>query len=244
MNNPPDKSPQPGSFEFDSLRNAHRYRAAVLNEFAPYLHGRVLEVGAGIGQFTAMLIGRPGINELVAVEPNPDFCRVLRETCPGVAVHVGTARTLPPGPTWDAIVSINVLEHIPDDEAELKTYASILRAGRGRLCLFVPAGREIYAPIDRDFGHYRRYGRAELREKLARAGFAIDSLHYFNGIGYLLWWLNFCVLRRRRFGVLSVRCFDRLVLPVVHAIETRITRPPVGQSLVAIACPKEACSRE
>lgn len=238
MNESTEQSPQPASFEFDSLRNAHRYRAAVLKEFAPWLRGRVLEVGAGIGQFTAMLIGRPGITELVAVEPNPDFCRVLGETCPGVSVHVGTVQTLPPGPPWDAIVSINVLEHIPDDDTELKTYASILRAEQGRLCLFVPAGKEIYAPIDRDFGHYRRYGRRELREKLARAGFAIDSLHYFNAIGYLLWWLNFCVLRRRRFGVWAVRLFDRLVLPVVHAIETGIARPPVGQSLVAIARPK------
>ncbi|MDH7502383.1 MAG: class I SAM-dependent methyltransferase, partial [Verrucomicrobiota bacterium] len=217
---------------------AHRYRAAVLKEFAPYLCGRVLEVGAGVGQFTAMLMGRPGIDELVAVEPNPDFCRVLRGTCPRVVVHAGTVQTLPPGPPWDAIVSINVLEHIANDEAELNTYASILATGRGRLCLFVPARQEIYAPIDRDFGHYRRYARGELLEKLARAGFAIDSLHYFNGIGYLLWWLNFCVLRRRRFGVWAVQWFDRLVLPAVHAVETRIMRPPVGQSLVAIACPK------
>lgn len=238
MNGLPDKSPQFGSFEFDSLRNAHRYRAAVLKEFDSCLRGRVLEVGAGIGQFTSMLLTRPGIDELVAVEPNPDFCRVLRETCPRVAVHVGTVQTLPPGPPWDAIVSINVLEHIADDEAELKTYASILCAGRGRLCLFVPARQEIYAPIDRDFGHHRRYGRRELLEKLARAGFAIDLLHYFNGIGYLLWWLNFCVLRRRRFGVWAVRWYDRLVLPVVNAVETRIARPPVGQSLVAIARPQ------
>lgn len=33
----------------------------------------------------------------------------------------------------------------------------------------------------------------------------------------------------------KVRAFDRVVFPVVHKLETKILRPPFGQSLLAIA---------
>ncbi|MCX8107704.1 MAG: class I SAM-dependent methyltransferase [Verrucomicrobiae bacterium] len=229
-----DCSAPPTDFEFDTLREAQNYRLAILNEFTAVLGGRVLEVGAGIGQMTALLSRQPRIEELVAVEPNPGYSALLKQACPRVEVHTGTVRTLPKGPPWDAIVSVNVLEHIPDDETELAIYASILKSPGGRLCLFVPAGPKIYAPIDRDFGHYRRYRKAELCQKLERAGFATDVIHYFNGVGYLLWWFNFLVLRKRRFSRSAVRVFDRLVFPLVYRIESTAFRPPIGQSVVAI----------
>lgn len=73
----------------------------------------------------------------------------------------------------DAIVSVNVLEHIARDQAELVAYRSLLGRTSGCLCLFVPAGPGIYAPIDRDFGHHRRYTRPELDRKLPRGTTAV-----------------------------------------------------------------------
>jgi hypothetical protein len=77
-------------------------------------------------------------------------------------------------------ISGELPEHTEEDEAELKRYSQLLRARRGALCLFVPARPEIYAPIDKDFGHFRRYTYSELRQKLQRAGFTIEHQHYFN----------------------------------------------------------------
>jgi hypothetical protein len=104
----------------------------------------------------------------------------------------------------------------------------------GHLCLFVPARPEIYAPIDRDFGHHRRYTWPELARKLDACGFNILKLHYFNCMGYLAWWMNFCALKRRTFDVAAVRGFDRLIFPAVYWAESRIFRPPIGQSLLAV----------
>src|SRR5262249_38228428 len=103
------------------------------------------------------------------------------------------------------------------------------------LCLFVPARPEIYGPIDRDFGHFRRYTAPELQAKLVRAGFAIHRLNYFNFTGYFAWWLSFCVLKKRRFAAGNVRFYDRAVFPIVHALESKLLRPPFGQSLLAVA---------
>jgi SAM-dependent methyltransferase len=237
MSDRPNEIAETADFEFDALAQARNYRAALFAEFGSFLRGAVLEVGAGVGQMTEHLLRLPGVERALAVEPDRAFCARHRARFPDHEVLEGTAADVPPGQGWDAVLSINVLEHIRQDEAELKLYARLLQARRGGLCLFVPARPEIYAPIDKDFGHFRRYTRPELRQKLVSAGFSIKALNYFNSIGYFAWWLNFCVARKRRFEKEKVRFFDRLIFPAAHALESKLFRPPFGQSLLAVASP-------
>lgn len=232
VNTPPSN---PTSFEFDALAQAVNYRRALFAEFGPFLRGEVIEVGAGIGQMTDHLARLPNVRRALAVEPDPAFCAQHRAQFPAHEILQGTAANLPPGTACDAVLSINVLEHIREDEAELARYATLLRPRSGALCLFVPARPEIYAPIDHDFGHFRRYTRPELRRKLTAAGFHILRLNYFNSVGYFAWWLNFRFLKKRVFEPQKVRLFDRAIFPVVHALESKILRPPFGQSLIAVA---------
>lgn len=234
---PPNAAACSEDFEFAALDQARHYRARLLHEFGADLAGRVLEVGAGIGQVTTELRAHPGVREVVAVEPEPRFCDRLRARLPGLRVVCGTVAALGEDRQWDALLSVNVLEHIADDGAELRAYCERLAARRGALCLFVPARPELYAPIDRDFGHYRRYTRPGLRARLEAAGFRIERLRYYNCAGYFAWWLNFRLLRRRHFDLAGVRCFDRLIFPWVHTLETRVCAPPFGQSLLAVARP-------
>lgn len=222
-------------FEFEALREARNYRAALIHEFRPWLKGDVIEVGAGIGQMTAHLRELADIRRLIAIEPDANLCRQHREVIPGHELYEGTIVDAPAGAEWDAIFSVNVLEHIERDAEELARYAALLRSRRGVFCVLVPARPEIYAPIDRDFGHFRRYTRPELRGKLESAGFAIERLSYFNCVGYFAWWLNFRVLGQRVFEVGKVRLYDRAIFPTVHWLESRVMRPPFGQSLIAVA---------
>jgi SAM-dependent methyltransferase len=235
MSEPPNAQATTESFEFEALEKAANYRAAVLDEFRPFLRGRVLEVGAGIGQFTGELAAVPTIAELVSVEPDARFCARFRQMHPGRSLVQGTVEAVPVAPPWDALVSVNVLEHIQDDAGELVRWHQRLCGCEGYLCLFVPARQEIYATLDRDFGHFRRYQRSELRRKLTSAGFSVRRLHYFNCVGYVAWWMNFCLLKKRHFDVGAVSFFDRVIFPVVHLVESRAMRPPIGQSLLAVA---------
>lgn len=222
-------------FEFEALREARNYRAALIREFHRWLAGDVIEIGAGIGQMTTHLRELAGIRRLIAVEPDEALCRQHRQAHPGHELHQGIIADVPAADGWDAILSINVLEHIEHDAEELARYAALLRARHGVFCVLVPARPEIYAPIDRDFGHFRRYTRPELRGKLERAGFRIERLCYFNAVGYFAWWLNFRVLGKRTFEIGKVRFFDRAIFPLVHAVESKLVRPPFGQSLIAAA---------
>jgi SAM-dependent methyltransferase len=222
-------------FEFAALEQARNYRNALLRTFAEHLRGRVLEVGAGVGQLTGLLLQCPAIRQLVSVEPDGKFCERLRAAFPVHTIVQGTINDLTSPENWDAILSVNVLEHIEHDERELEGYRRLLQQQRGVFCLFVPACPEIYAPLDKQFGHFRRYARPQLKHKLEQAGFRVLQLYYFNFVGYLTWWLSFCVLKKRSFNPAAVRWFDRLVFPSLYQLETRVLRPPFGQSLVAVA---------
>ena len=229
-------SDQPSSreFEFEPLELARNYRQALVREFSPFLEGDVMEVGAGVGHITELLTKVDRVRRVVAVEPEPSFLPRLRQVLSPEAVVAGSVRDVQED-AWNAIVCVNVLEHIEDDSGELAAYRTLLKRRQGHLCLFVPARRELYAPIDRDFGHFRRYHRAELGKQLGQAGFDLVRLTYFNCVGYLIWWLNFKILKNRQFDRGKIVVFDRFIFPIVHALESKVLRPPLGQSLLAVA---------
>jgi len=221
-------------FEFEALAQAVNYRRSLIHEFSPYLKGNILEVGAGIGQFTAELLLVPSVKSVHAVEPDSRFYSRLLEQNLKIQSTCGTVADLDPQSKYDATISVNVLEHIENHSDELKRYHECMRVG-GHLCLFVPACPAIHAPIDKNFGHYRRYKRGELRDLLESAGFRIIKLYYFNSLGFLAWWFNFCFLKKTHFEVGKVKLYDRHVFPLVYAVESFGLRPPIGQSLMAIA---------
>jgi SAM-dependent methyltransferase len=222
-------------FEFQALWNAKNYRAAIEKEFVPYLRGEVLEAGSGIGQFSNNILRCPNVKNLICVEPNEEFIK-RHKVNNNVEQHVhGIAQSLLGSTHVDAIVSVNVLEHIQDDQNELNTYLQLLSKKQGHLCLLVPARPEIYAQIDRRFGHFRRYTKPELQDKISKAGFIVEKIFYYNFIGYFAWWFVFCFLKSYSFNPGSVRLFDRFIFPPVNWIERFVFRPPFGQSIVLIA---------
>jgi SAM-dependent methyltransferase len=224
-------------FEFRALIHAVQYREWIRSIFQPYLHGRVLEVGCGVGQFTRHLLMTPGIAALDALEPDDALAAQFAITDSRVTRHSGFSQQFADPGIFDAVVSINVLEHIERDDPELDQYAHILKPGTGHLCILVPGRKELYSPIDRKFGHWRRYTTAELNGKLERAGFRPLYVRYFNLVGYFTWLLNFRLMGSLSFSESSVQFFDRFIVPVAKAIDGAGVRP-IGQSVVAIATPR------
>ena len=221
-------------FEFAALEEAKNYRAAIAELFAPHLKGDVLEVGAGIGQIFSEVSKTCSPKSLAAVEPDPCFVAELRKNFPRAEIWHGLEQDIPVDRNFDAIYSVNVLEHIADDTTSLQCWHQRLRRS-GVLCLLVPARPELYSAIDRDFGHYRRYEMSELKRKLTQAGFVSSEVKYFNFAGYFAWFVNFKILGRRSFDRSAVRTFDRLVFPLCHYLEKKVGVSPFGQSLIAIA---------
>jgi len=230
----PNLLTQSEEFEFSALAQAHFYPRAILGEFLPFLHGSVVDVGAGIGQLTELLALAVGPKNIRALEPDPRFAKRFRSRLPHLQLLEKTASSMPNETTCDTVTSINVLEHIEDDVSELKHYHKWLAPSHGCLCLLVPARAELFSSIDKDFGHFRRYSKPSLTEILTKAGFAVHRLFYFNFAGYFAWALNFKFLGLRNFEPGKVVFFDRKIFRWCHLLERGLCRPPWGQSLIAI----------
>jgi SAM-dependent methyltransferase len=97
----------------------------------------------------------------------------------------------------DAVVSANLLEHVPDDRGALREFARILRPGR-RAVIVVPAGARTYDYYDRFLGHERRYARRELARKCVQAGLEVVEDTHIGSLLYPAFWL--VKQRNRRLG--------------------------------------------
>jgi SAM-dependent methyltransferase len=228
--------------ELDSLAEAVNYYRFISGQFAPHLGERVVEVGAGIGTFAEYLLRGPTrarqLKQLTLIEPAENNLPLLRNRFDGDArvtaaggyleAHAATLRA-------DALVAVNVLEHVADDVAFLRAARQVL-APTGRLLLYVPALPAIFGSLDRAFEHYRRYTKQVLNVRLRVAGFRPQSIRYVNLPGVLSWFVAGRVLRRTTIAPRDVRLYDRYVVPWVSWLDQRI-EPPFGQSLIAVAVP-------
>lgn len=81
--------------------------------------------------------------------------------------------------SFDVVSALDVIEHVDDDEAALRTIHTLLRPGGMFVCT-VPAFRFLWSGHDEINHHRRRYRRPELRRKLLANGFRIRKVAYFN----------------------------------------------------------------
>lgn len=78
----------------------------------------------------------------------------------------------------DLVLLLFVLEHIENDILVLRKINSFLKIG-GYLIISVPAHSKLYSYQDRLVGHYRRYDKEEILEKLSKSGFRIKKFLSF-----------------------------------------------------------------
>lgn len=221
--------------ELDAMAEAGNYCRWILRYFAPYLGKRVVEIGAGTGTFSDLLLKSERTEELVLFEAAHNLFPLLSErfTSQNVRVHCGPFDASQMAGPADSVVLVNVLEHVRDDaELLLQIYQS-LRLG-GSLLLFVPALEWNYGSLDEAFEHHRRYAKRGLTKKLQTAGFRIERVRYVNMMGIASWFFAGKVLRQTTLKPAQVRWYDRWIVPWSFRLE-HVCEPPLGQSLLAIA---------
>jgi SAM-dependent methyltransferase len=222
------------SLGLEELSEAARYRRYLFELVEPHLGDSVLEVGAGTGDFAAQLTGR---GRVVLTDSDPFCLETLRERLgdrPEVEV---CALELPGevamGAPVDSVVAINLLEHLEDDVAALRSIRSAAVPG-GNVVLIVPGYPALYGEYDRAVGHLRRYTPDTLRQAVEAAGLRVAALRPVNLLGGLAWWAAVRMGGRARPTPMLVRLYDRLVVPLVRLSERRF-EPPFGQSVICVA---------
>jgi SAM-dependent methyltransferase len=156
--------------EFMSVGPRFYLRTGLMRRLLAGLQGRLLDVGCGDGFFLLQL-RRLGFN-CAGLDPSAQMierCR-RRPGLEGVELLCGVLDGYQPSQPFDVAVCGETLEHIEDDVAALRQVHRLLRPG-GVLVLTVPVDMRLWNEADREAGHFRRYSKGEILDKLQRAGF-------------------------------------------------------------------------
>jgi len=139
---------------------------------------RLLDVGCGAGGLLAYL---RAFGDVVGVDPSPDAVAFAAQKRSGDVRLGRLPDEMPLGADdrFDVITLLDVLEHIDEDDAALRTLHGLLKPN-GLLLLTVPAFQFLWSGHDVVNEHKRRYTSSQLRERLHSAGFHVEILSYYN----------------------------------------------------------------
>lgn len=187
----------------------------------------ILDFGAGIGTYADMLrSSRRGLT-IECVEPTESQAKILRKKGYKVYKNIRDVKK-----QYDVVYSLNVLEHIEDDEAALKSQVSVLKP-RGIVVAYVPAFMLLYGNLDRLVEHWRRYTFDDLKRIANQADVHVESLRYCDPLGFFAALLYRVIGGSGHLKQSNVWLFDKIIFPLSSAIEP-LTRGLFGKNALAI----------
>ena len=216
-------------------QSAVNYRKWLARLTFPYLGDNPLEFGSGIGDYADEWL-QLGCKQITVSENSPtrmpaltskflgnlqvDVRQIDIENFEGVnCVH-------------SAVVSLNVIEHLKNDNAAVRCAHQALSPG-GYFVAFAPASPLLMSKFDRAIGHYRRYTKKSARALLANNGFELVEVHYVNSVGWFAWLVGTRILKITPRDGLLLKAWDRIVIPIVSTVEHWFT-PPFGTSILIV----------
>lgn len=212
------------------LKNYNRDIVAMLS-YGSNQTNKVLEFGAGLG--TLALIWRNlKKNQPDCIEIDPALTQVIKKR--GLNCYSDLNQI---DQEYDFIYSSNVLEHIPDDLDALQKINRVTRKG-GYLAVYVPAFKCLYNKVDASVGHYRRYEKADLLQKIMLAGFDVKKCHYVDSVGFFAWLL----LRFKKnqttqkiSSAKSLKFYDQYIYPISKFFDLIGLKYIFGKNILIIA---------
>jgi 2-polyprenyl-3-methyl-5-hydroxy-6-metoxy-1,4-benzoquinol methylase len=165
-------------------------------------NSEILDAGSGLGQYAwrmsqmnrNWIIKGVDIDNVQVEDCNNFFSRAGK----GERVKFSTAdlTTFMESGKYNLILSVDVMEHIKDDEQVFHNFYHSLKPG-GRLLLSTPSdrgGSDVHEHGDESYidEHVRNgYGSDEIKQKLTKAGFSNISVRYTYGLpGKISWRLS------------------------------------------------------
>jgi len=214
---------------FAHARHWKKYWSGIVSQ---YIHGDVLEVGAGIGSNVDLLLKTS--QHWVCLEPDANLVQQLRakmESDDRCEVVRGQLQDLDDSRQFDTILYIDVLEHIENDSAEVSEAASHLRSG-GALIVLVPAHQWLFTPFDSAIGHFRRYDKAGLKA-CSPPALRLERLLYLDSVGLCASIGNKLVLGQSMPTYRQIMVWDKVMVPLSQWFDP-ISRYSLGKSLLAV----------
>lgn len=237
-----------GLTTLQSISIANRFNEWMYNTIKPFIKGRILELGSGIGNITDKVA--LDFSDITVSDYNPDYCSFLKNKYkhnknisdilsidlqdPNFFTTYSSLQN-----TFDTIILLNVIEHLAKDE-KCVNYCHFLLKPKGNFIVLAPAFSFLYSSLDKEIGHYRRYTKNSLSLLLEKDDFSLLHKQYFNATGIAGWLVMNKWLGRKTISESSMKSFDRLV-PIAKLMD-KIVGKWVGLSAIAVGQKKEvAC---
>lgn len=151
--------------------------------------GRMLEIGCGTGFVLANLRASYPQVELCGSDIFTEGLGFAQQRVPSATLFQMDATAIPFREEFDLIGAFDVLEHIEDDAAALTQIHAACKPGGG-VVFTVPQHPSLWSRMDEYALHKRRYTRAELLEKMRRAGFDVRYATSFVSLLLPAMWLS------------------------------------------------------
>jgi hypothetical protein len=222
--------------ELDLFEQATAWKKYYGGFLKPFLHGSVLEVGAGIGGTTAVLCDGTQ-DKWLCLEPDPQLYarlenkikdRQLPACCNSLK---GTTGDLPATEKFNAIMYIDVIEHIEKDAEELNR-AKTLLDDNGYLIVLVPAHQFLYNEFDKAIGHFRRYNKKTLAAT-APEGLLLRRTMYLDSCGLIASIMNKYFLKQDYPTKKQISFWNNYIVPFSKPVDF-ILNYNAGKTVVSI----------
>jgi SAM-dependent methyltransferase len=201
-----------------ALESAHNYNDYLTRLIRESTGSRdLIDFGAGTGTFAKRL--REDGCRVLCIEP--DFSQRQRLIEAGFEVFPDIDAL--PDESLPFVFSLNVFEHIEDDQSAVEQIYQKLVPG-GVLLLYVPAFHCLWSSLDDKVCHYRRYTKNTLR-MLVRPKFSIEKLQYADSLGFIAA-LTFRLLRKESASLTaqSIAWYDKWIFPPSRLLDVLFHR--------------------
>ncbi len=219
--------------ELDVFANAINWKHYAARHLRTFLRGDVLEVGSGLGSMTQVLCG--GAGKWTCLEPDASLSARAKISLCGTAMdcefRAGTLDALGKEESFDAILYMDVLEHIADDRQELDHAARHLRPS-GAICVLAPAHPLLYSVFDRAIGHFRRYTKTTL-SAAGPPGLRLERLRYLDCCGLLASAANRYIVKSAKPSRWQIAFWDRILVSLSLVLDP-LCGYSVGKSVLAV----------
>ena len=212
----------------------------LLRDLRPTPAWRILDVGVGTGANLPVLESL-NVGRIVGCDMSTTALAYSASISRTTLIRTDACRLPFQSDSFDALVAMDVIEHLDADVTALQEFARVLKPG-GHLIATVPAFPALWGPQDIVAHHRRRYRRKELLARVQHAGLQVAADFHFNYLLFVPIWVARKLLLAFEVEVSSE---NQINTPLVNRLLTRIfladvesaprVRLPFGVSLCLVA---------
>jgi 2-polyprenyl-3-methyl-5-hydroxy-6-metoxy-1,4-benzoquinol methylase len=220
------------------IEKADNFNEWMYQTIKPFVKGRILEIGSGIGNISQFFLTDK--YDITLSDVRDSYCDKLTQKFGDKGIQVFNIDLVDADfegkyknmlGSFDTVFALNVVEHIENDHLALRNINKLL-AVDGVVIILVPAYQFLYNGIDKGLEHYRRYTQSMTNATLTQAKFKIIHEQYFNAMGIPAWFISGKLQKNETIPKNQMGLYNKLV-PVFKIID-KLVLNKIGLSNIAV----------